>query len=144
MSSKQIRDADVPQILKKDGVSRSVFNEANKEITHVPDLIAKYGRDSSWSHTLVDSPSNSATLIAQMPGQGNRRHFHHNWDEWWFIIEGEWQWEVDGVKKNVKAGDVVFIQRNRPHKITAVGDKIAMRIAVSRYDVDHVYDPTDF
>ena len=42
-------------------------------------------------------------------------------------------------KKIVKKGDVVFIERNRKHKITAIGNEIAIRLAVSRADVEHVY-----
>lgn len=144
MAEAKIKDASVPEILKKDGVKRSIFDQANQEVTPIPALIEKYGRTSSWSHTLVDTESNSATLIAQMPGEGNRRHFHPSWDEWWFIIEGEWEWDIEGEKKTIKAGDHVFIRRNRKHKITAKGDRMAIRIAVSRYDVDHVYDKNDF
>ncbi len=80
-------DANVPNILKKDGVSKSEFSMANQEVTHVPDLIEKYGTESSWSHTLVDTESNSATLICQLPGEGNRRHYHHDWNEWWYIFK---------------------------------------------------------
>jgi quercetin dioxygenase-like cupin family protein len=137
-------DADVPNILKQDGVSSSVFDMANLEITHVPDLIEKYGRESSWSHTLVDTESNSSTLICQLPGEGNRKHYHPDWNEWWFIIEGEWEFDIEGEKKIIKQGDLVFMKKNRKHKITAVGDKVAIRIAVSRYDVDHVYENEDY
>lgn len=144
MNNENIKDADVPRILAGDGVGRSIFDMSNQEITHVPELIEKYGRESSWSHCLVNSPSNSATLIAQMPGEGNRRHHHHDWDEWWFIIEGEWEWEIEGTPKKIQKGDLVFIERNKKHKITAAGEKMAIRIAVSRYDVDHVYDEEDY
>jgi quercetin dioxygenase-like cupin family protein len=92
----------------------------------------------------VNSDSNSATLICQLPGEGNRRHYHPDWDEWWFIVEGEWEWWVEGNVKRVKKGDVVFIARNRQHQITAVGDKVAIRLAVSRYDVAHVYEEKNF
>ena len=137
-------DANVPNILKKDGVSHSTYNEANQEVTNIPNLINKYGRESSWSHTLVNSESNSSTLICQLPGEGNRRHFHPDWNEWWYIIEGTWEWEIEGEKKKIRQGDVVFIEKNRKHKITATGDKCAIRIAVSRYDVAHVYDEKDY
>jgi quercetin dioxygenase-like cupin family protein len=137
-------DADVKNILKMDGVNNINLEEANQQITNVPELINLYGIDSSWSHTLINSPSNSATLICQMPGEGNRRHYHPNWDEWWFIIEGTWLWEIEGVISKIKKGDVVFIERNRIHKITATGDTASIRLAVSRYDVDHVYSPTDY
>jgi quercetin dioxygenase-like cupin family protein len=137
-------DADVPNILKNDGVTHSVYDQANREQASVPDIVAKYGKNTSWSHTLVDSASNSATLICQLPGEGNRRHHHPDWNEWWYIYEGVWEWEIEGVKKEIKAGDVVFIERNRKHKITARGDSAAIRIAVSRYDVAHVYEDPDY
>lgn len=133
-------DADVPNILKADGVSRSTYDEANKEVTNIPDIINRYGRSSSWSHCLVDTESNSATLICQLPGEGNRRHHHPDWNEWWFIVEGAWEWDIEGIKKEIVAGDHVFIRKNRKHRITAKGSKCAIRIAVSRYDVEHVYE----
>ncbi len=34
--------------------------------------------------------------------------------------------------------------KNRKHKITAIGDEAAIRIAVSRYDVVHVYEEDDY
>ena len=95
-------DADVPQILKMDGVSNIILDQSNKEAVYLPDLIKKYGTNSSWSHTLINSQSNSATLICQMPGEGNRRHFHPDWDEWWYIIKGEWIWEIEGVENKIK------------------------------------------
>ena len=137
-------DSNVPNILKQDGVSKSEFNLANQEITHIPDLIKRYGTDSSWSHTLVDTKSNSATLICQLPGEGNRRHYHPDWNEWWFIVEGKWEWEIEGEKKVIRQNDLIFMKKNRKHKITAIGDKAAIRIAVSRYDVDHVYEKDDY
>ena len=57
-------------------------------------------------------PSNSATLIAQLPGEGNRMHYHYDWDEWWYIIEGEWDWLIEGQTKRINAGEVIFIERN--------------------------------
>jgi hypothetical protein len=54
------------------------------------------------------------------------------------------EWLIEGKPKIVKQGDVVFINRLRKHKITAIGDKMAIRLAVSRADVDHVYEPEDF
>ena len=137
-------DADVPQILKMDGVSKIILDQSNKEMTSIPDLIIKYGTSKSWSHTLINSQSNSATLICQMPGEGNRKHFHPNWDEWWYIIKGQWIWEIEGVEKKINEGQIVFIERNKIHKITASGSEAAIRVAVSRYDVAHVYTENDY
>ena len=102
-------------------------------------MINKYGTSKSWCHRLVNTENNSATLLAQMPGEGNRMHYHPNWNEWWYIVDGEWEWEIEGEVKRVKKDDVVFIEKNRLHKITSVGNKPAIRLAVSREDVEHIY-----
>ena len=140
----QIADADRERILNEDGVCNNTLNEFNKEIVHINKIIENNGEELSWSHTLVNSPSTCSTLIAQMPGEGNRMHYHPDWDEWWYIIEGEWEWMIDGLVKKVCKGDVVFIHRNRKHKITAIGEKMAIRLAISRSDVDHVYENEDY
>ena len=139
-----IYDANVANILSGDGVSNNNQDSFNLERLNIQKLIDKYGKDKSWSHTVINSPSNSATLIAQLPGEGNRMHYHHDWDEWWYIIEGKWEWYIDGSVREINEGEVVFIERNRKHKITAAGESMAIRLAVSRYDVDHVYTEEDY
>ena len=141
---KQVYDADRLRILLDDGVDNNTMYEFNKEKTSIDGIIANNPTDSCWSHTLINSKSNSATLIAQMPGEGNRTHYHADWDEWWHILKGEWEWYIEGKTVRVKKGDMVFIERNRVHKITAVGTGQAIRLAVSREDVDHIYEEKDY
>ncbi|MCX6168383.1 MAG: cupin domain-containing protein [Ignavibacteriales bacterium] len=141
---KIIRDADRERILQSDGVIRNIMNEFNKEVVAIDKIINENGYESSWSYTLINSKSNSATLIAQLPGEGNRLHFHNDWDEWWYILKGKWEWFVEGKSIIVKKGDIIFIERNKRHKITAIGNEIGIRLAVSREDVDHVYDVEDY
>ena len=137
-------DSNVHRILEMDGVDRFCMKEANQELVHIPEIIAEYGLETSWSHTVINSQSNSATLICQMPGEGNREHHHPEWDEWWYIIKGQWEWLIEGNTKLIIEGDVVFIERNRKHRITAIGDSPAIRLAVSRYDVAHVYEKDSY
>ena len=132
-------EKDVPSILSKDGVKFNDLFNSNKEVINASKLIKKKPRNISWSHRAIDTENNSMTIIAQMPGEGNRKHYHPDWNEWWYILEGEWEWEIDNKKRIVKKGDIVFMKKNRPHKITAKGEKIAIRMAVSRSDVEHVY-----
>ena len=96
-------------------------------------------KDSSWSYTLVNSDSTRSTLLAQMPGEGNRRHYHDNWDEWWLIIKGEWEFEYDNKLLNASKGDLIYLKRNTIHKIKAIGEHLSVRMAVSRDDVEHIY-----
>ena len=139
MSDQEHIEVDVPSILKKDGVQSNDLFDNNKEITKLGEILAGKPKDSSWSKRVIDTDSNSMTIIAQMPGEGNRRHYHPDWNEWWYIVQGEWEWETEGETKRIKAGDIVMVEKRRVHKITAMGDEMAIRMAVSRADVEHIY-----
>jgi quercetin dioxygenase-like cupin family protein len=132
-------ETDVPSILKIDGVINNNLSDVNKEVVNADSIITSYDSSVSWSHRVVNSDSNSATIISQLPGEGNRRHYHPNWNEWWYILEGEWIWEIEGRELTIKKGDIVFIEKGKVHKITAGGNKPAIRLAVSREDVPHIY-----
>ena len=38
-------------------------------------------------------------------------HHHPDWDEWWYIVEGKWEWNIEGEKVSISHGDIVFINR---------------------------------
>lgn len=132
-------EIDVPSILKNDGVKIFDFLNENRRITNINEVILQSDKTQSWSKRIINTESNSATLICQLPGEGNRLHFHPNWNEWWYILEGEWEWEIEGKKFIVKKDELVFIKKGLLHKITAIGNTRAIRLAVSRADVQHVY-----
>ena len=132
-------EKNVLKILKKDGVNHNDFSKENKLITNIKNIILYKKNIYNWSHRIVNTESNSATLICQQPGEGNRRHYHSNWNEWWLIISGKWEFEIDNKKKILVKDDLILIKKNKIHKITAIGKKPAIRLAVSRGDVDHIY-----
>lgn len=131
-------ESDVPSILKKDGVNVNDLHSSNKEIVNLFDILST-APEPSWSRRVIDTDSNSATLICQNPGEGNREHHHSDWNEWWYIVKGEWEWTIEGKVTVVKEGDIVLIEKGKKHKITACGDSPAIRLAVSRSDVGHIY-----
>lgn len=137
---KENSESDVPSILSKDGVKVNDLFDSNHEITKLKNILDEMPSDKSWSKRVIDTDSNSMTIICQMPGEGNRKHYHPDWNEWWYIVEGEWKWEIEDEIKKIVAGDIVFMHKNRKHKITAAGNSRAIRMAVSRADVEHVYD----
>lgn len=139
-NKKEIIENSVPSILCKDGVQKNDLFDFNREQVNISEIINANSKAASWSKRIVNSENNSATLICQMPGEGNRKHYHDSWNEWWYIIDGEWEWELEDKKIIVKKDDVVFIEKGKKHKITAIGDKPAIRLAVSREDVNHIYN----
>ncbi len=132
-------EIDVPKILKADGVIHNDFNCENLQLANLYTIIDKKDNNHSWAHRLVNTENNSATLISQLPGEGNRLHFHPDWNEWWYIVKGSWKWNIEWQDYIVKQGDIVFIQKNKKHKITAVGKEPAVRLAVSQDNVSHIF-----
>tara|TARA_Y100001968_G_C19337322_1_gene707615 strand:+ start:167 stop:787 length:621 start_codon:yes stop_codon:yes gene_type:complete len=133
-------DDFVPRVLKDDGINEGNHKQINKTVVNLNNLMSENPLDRAWYHTLVNTENNSCTLLNQMPGEGNRKHYHAKWNEWWLIVRGEWKFEIEEEVYKVSKGDLVFIQKGKKHRITAIGNEIASRLAVSRYDVEHIYD----
>lgn len=51
------------------------------------------------------------------------RHLHHEQDEWFYVLEGEYAFEVGDDKFLLKAGDSIFAPRKVPHVWASVGEK---------------------
>ena len=62
-----------------------------------------------WVEKVVVNEQMSGTLICQPPGHDTDRHYHLV-DEWWVVLEGEIDWEIEGRAEIVhaRAGDIVF------------------------------------
>ena len=140
LNNKERSEVDVPSILARDGVKINDLFDVNNEVVALNEILTAMPKDVSWSKRVIDTESNSMTIICQMPGEGNRKHHHPDWNEWWYIVEGQWEWDIEGKVKTIVQGDIVFMKKNRKHKITASGNTRAIRMAVSRADVAHVYE----
>ncbi|MEM9545544.1 MAG: cupin domain-containing protein [Bacteroidota bacterium] len=55
------------------------------------------------------------------PGVGPGRHIHHNQDETFFFLEGDFIAEVDGKMYEFKPGDVAFVPRGTVHAFKNIG-----------------------
>jgi quercetin dioxygenase-like cupin family protein len=51
------------------------------------------------------------------------RHFHHEQDEWFYVIDGEYDFEVGDEKFHLNAGDSLFAPRKVPHAWACVSEK---------------------
>jgi mannose-6-phosphate isomerase-like protein (cupin superfamily) len=55
------------------------------------------------------------------PRQGPPLHLHRHQDEWWYVVEGEYRFEVDGQEIYASAGATVFAPRGSRHTFQNVG-----------------------
>ena len=53
---------------------------------------------------------------------GPTRHLHHNQDEWWYVIKGEYIVEVGSERFRLQPGDSILGPREVPHVWAFVGD----------------------
>jgi quercetin dioxygenase-like cupin family protein len=57
------------------------------------------------------------------PKGGPPRHVHFAQDEWFYVIKGEYSFEIDGETFRLRAGDTMFAPRKVAHGWANVGDE---------------------
>ena len=83
--------------------------------------------DGSTIRVLLDREAggarNGSLAEAELgPGQATERHYHAETEEFYVLLEGSAEMEVDGERRAVGPGDAVLIPPGAWHQITASGD----------------------
>lgn len=138
-----ISDSDVKRVLTDDGISSDSLTTFHdyENITNVnlQSLRETLGLE-SWAVRIAFNDRFGGVVIQQQPGEGNRKHYHPDADENWVIMDGEWEWWIDGIgTKVVKTGDIIVVPKNTWHQIKCIGNKPGVRYAVTKPDVEHIY-----
>lgn len=109
-------------------------------VASLAEIKARHG-DPPWNERLVSNDRCTTTVICQAPGHRNDWHYHHV-DEWWMIAEGEMAWEIEHspAPHLVKAGEFVYVPAGHYHLIHVLGDRPAIRIAVSYTGEPHRHE----
>ena len=142
MNNKKIKEDDnVVNVLKDDGVENIDLKKfENKSTININDLKNFYG-DRPWASRIIYNERFGGVLIRQLPGEGNRLHYHNDTDECWVILEGQWEWYIEGEgNKVVNPGDIVLVRKNIKHKIKCIGKIPGIRLAITKPDVNHIYE----
>lgn len=137
----EIHETNILQVLKDDGVSKTIIEEyENRSTLNLVELKQHMGDDCSWAVRIVYNDFFGGVLIKQYPGEGNRMHYHPDADECWVILEGEWEWYIDGQgRKRVGPHDIVTVKKGTKHQIKCIGNLPGIRFAITRPDVNHTY-----
>ena len=67
--------------------------------------------------------------IGLTPNGGPPLHVHPFQDEWFYVIEGEYLFQVGEVKYQMKLGDTIFLPRNVPHAFIQLSEKGKMIVS---------------
>jgi mannose-6-phosphate isomerase-like protein (cupin superfamily) len=71
---------------------------------------------------------------APPPPDTNVGHFHLDYGEFWYILEGQIDYLIEGVGFfSAHEGDVVYVPKGRYHRATYGGEGMATRLAINGY-----------
>lgn len=111
----------------KDHMSKS--NEADNIAQWLPAGVDLHGEYRGLGVSHIDfklaPPGNESIFIIENifhARGGPARHLHHEQDEWFMVLEGEFLMEVGGDSKRLGPGDSLFAPRRIPHVWAFVGD----------------------
>ena len=137
-------ETDVVAVLKEDGITDIKWNDLRKYENHRTISLDQLRKDlgmGSWAVRIAYNELFGGVVIQQQSGEGNRKHYHPDADENWVVMEGEWEWWIDGQgTQKVKENDIIVVPAKTRHQITCVGDKVGVRYAITKPDVEHIYE----
>lgn len=121
----------------------------NETIMNLDTIKKNIGKDHTWCYPVVYTDNDQIAFIRQEKGDGCRKHYHPTKDEWWYIVEGEFEYKLwDDPKNteknpdrivNAKVGDMVFLKKGVVHIITCISDSPGTRLAGGARNMAHVY-----
>jgi len=132
-------DSNLQELMVRDGVVNYRADRANARLINIDEIKRTMGAP-PWLHLLIYSGDDQTGLIRQPQGDGAQLHCHVTHDEWWVVLEGEFEWRLeDGIV--IKAGrhDVVYLPRGTVHSIVCTSPEAGIRLACGGRDMEHIY-----
>lgn len=143
-SALYVYDSNVVNVLQDDGIPNAnweILDKYQNQSNISLDTLREELGMGSWAVRLAYNELFGGVVIQQHEGEGNRKHMHTEADENWVILDGEWEWWIDGKgSSRVVSGDFVYVPKHTWHQITCVKGP-AVRYAITKPDVEHIYLP---
>lgn len=131
-------ESDLRNLILRDGVTRYEDGGANVLHSRLDEIKRQMG-PAPWAYVLAYTSTDQAALICQNPGEGARKHCHVTHDEWWLVVEGEFEWRLEDRTVKVKEGEIIFLRKGEVHHIVCAGDRPGIRLAFGGRDMEHIY-----
>lgn len=101
-------------------------------------------KDGSQIRSILDRTNapvqNQSLAEATVPAGGStQRHYHKLCEEFYFILEGAGEMEIDGEKQTVGPGDAIVIPAGAWHEITAAQQLRFLCCCAPPYSHDDTY-----
>jgi mannose-6-phosphate isomerase-like protein (cupin superfamily) len=122
------------------------YDDVNKPyLDFEKDIVGANGRGGAFA-----KDDKTWVNIIRGPGQPvppvtNWGHFHVDFSEFWFILEGHIDYLIEGQKLfTAEQGDIVYAPQGRWHRASSSGTEVSTRVAINpRPDGMHNYQPPE-
>lgn len=89
------------------------------------------GTQYSTTLTRTDSAGLLGIFESWVPaGEGPPLHVHHNEDEVLHVLEGQYEFWIDGTTTRRGPGSSIFLPRGVPHGFRVLGDKVGRNLTI--------------
>ena len=114
---------------------RGSYSDQNKPYLDFETQVVKGGQRAG---AFVTDDRGFANLIrgrgTPPPPETDQGHFHLDYAEFWYIMEGQIDYLIEGLPLiNAHQGDVVYVPKGRYHRATFGGQGMATRLAINGY-----------
>jgi mannose-6-phosphate isomerase-like protein (cupin superfamily) len=115
---------------------RGSYNEQNRPYLDFETQIVKGGQRAG---AFVTDDRGFANVIrgrgAPPPPETDKGHFHLDYAEFWFILEGQIDYLIEGLPALISSqpGDIVYVPKGRYHRASAGGQGMSTRLAINGY-----------
>jgi len=125
---------------------RGAYTEQNRP--HL-DFVGQVVNGGQRAGAFVSDDRGFANIIrgrgAAPPPDTDKGHFHLDYAEFWFILEGQIDYLIEGLPFfSAQQGDIVYVPKGRYHRASFGGQGMATRLAINGYPAGlHNYQSPD-
>ena len=93
-----------------------------------------WGEEVWLTKDVIDKPS-MAKILAFNPGESSSLQYHHNRDEYWYVVSGNGYANIDGQEIALESGKSCFVKRETKHRIQGGTEKLVfVELAFGDFD----------
>ena len=132
-------ERDLDTLLEKDGSALPTLDSSSQKKISLDEIVAIMGSSKSWSYPIMVSGQDQSCIIHQVSGESCRKHSHITKAEFWYVLQGTFEWILNDQTFIVSKGEFMRLKPGEVHTIKCVSEEPGIRFAIGGYNMEHIY-----